>query len=399
MQPAVYFDIPMLPRKEIQTIIDTISQGYSDILIHWNIKLSTITLDDKQRKSLNDIFLRLIHNLRLFPNQSKEYHDKFLRLVKKSQPTLHPSLISFTLGIFEEILIGLFPRTSTGDWIGFRWIHSLVFSLLISYSNSSITTEDRSPDVTKESASFTTTEITPSDSFMDKIVQFDTLLLGAHSLEDVMRLTVHRIVEAIGYKRSALFWYSPITRTVEGTHAYHVDITDLRRIRSFEANIPGMTWMIRQNRPLYIQDACLYIPDHFIKHFHLQSLLVATLQVDQHQPVGFLLIDQGGKPFAPSTEELNLLEKLTSRVSVALRPKLYEYPTLSAHPPASPVLTHREQEILQMIAYGYSTRHIGETLHISEHTVAEHAQGILKKLNSKNRSEAVAKGLRLGLIH
>ncbi|SDW78685.1 GAF domain-containing protein [Marininema mesophilum] len=397
MQFPTLLDIPMLSRKEMQTIIDAVSRGYSDILVHWNIKLATLSIDNKEKSIVNEMFLTLINNLNLLPDNRNGYSDKFLRLVKKNHTTLQPRFVTFTLGVFEEILTGLLPRTTTEDWTGFRWIHSLVFSLLTSLLN--ITHPDNeTPSKNKITTTYPNSIINKTRSMLESIVKFDTLLLGAHSLEDVMRLTVHHLVEAIGYKRSALFWYSPITRTVEGTHSHQVDITELRRVRAFESNIPGIPWLIRQHRPLYVQDVSLHLPNHYIKQFRLQSLLIATLHVDQHQPVGFLLLDRDGDSFVSTTEEMDLLEQLSTRACIALRPKLYDYTSLSTHPPASPVLTHREQEILQMIAYGYSTRHIGETLHISEHTVAEHAQGTLKKLNSKNRPEAVAKGIRLGLI-
>lgn len=53
------------------------------------------------------------------------------------------------------------------------------------------------------------------------------------------------------------------------------------------------------------------------------------------------------------------------------------------------VLTKRECEVLQMLAYGMSNRVIGETLFISEKTVKNHTSSILQKLNVKDRTQAV----------
>jgi len=47
-----------------------------------------------------------------------------------------------------------------------------------------------------------------------------------------------------------------------------------------------------------------------------------------------------------------------------------------------------------MIADGHNTKDIASGLHISEHTVAEYVNTVLKKLKAKNRSEAVAIALR-----
>jgi len=53
------------------------------------------------------------------------------------------------------------------------------------------------------------------------------------------------------------------------------------------------------------------------------------------------------------------------------------------------LLTLRETEILDLIAEGCKNRTIAERLHISEHTVKYHIQNIFRKLNIKNRVEAV----------
>lgn len=53
------------------------------------------------------------------------------------------------------------------------------------------------------------------------------------------------------------------------------------------------------------------------------------------------------------------------------------------------LLTMREAEILDIIAEGCTNKTIANRLHISEHTVKYHIQNIFRKLNIKNRVEAV----------
>jgi DNA-binding NarL/FixJ family response regulator len=72
-------------------------------------------------------------------------------------------------------------------------------------------------------------------------------------------------------------------------------------------------------------------------------------------------------------------------------------------PRASPAgagesLTPREMEVLQMIAAGESNKRIAWRLSISEHTVKFHVASILSKLGASSRAEAVATGIRRGLI-
>jgi DNA-binding NarL/FixJ family response regulator len=61
-------------------------------------------------------------------------------------------------------------------------------------------------------------------------------------------------------------------------------------------------------------------------------------------------------------------------------------------------LTHRELEVLQLMARGSTNRQIAQQLGISEHTVKFHAAAILGKLGARSRAEAVARAIGLGWI-
>ena len=61
-------------------------------------------------------------------------------------------------------------------------------------------------------------------------------------------------------------------------------------------------------------------------------------------------------------------------------------------------LTHRELEVLQLMARGLTNRQIARRLEISEHTVKFHAAAILGKLTARSRAEAVARAIGLGWI-
>jgi len=60
-------------------------------------------------------------------------------------------------------------------------------------------------------------------------------------------------------------------------------------------------------------------------------------------------------------------------------------------------LTIREQEILRLVARGFSNSEIADELLVSENTVKSHVKNILGKLHMKNRSEAANYAGRLGL--
>lgn len=77
-------------------------------------------------------------------------------------------------------------------------------------------------------------------------------------------------------------------------------------------------------------------------------------------------------------------------------------PAASAAPAAlaelAEPLTPREREVLQRLASGLGNKQIADQLHISEHTVKFHVASILGKLGAATRTEAVALGIRQGLV-
>jgi DNA-binding NarL/FixJ family response regulator len=61
-------------------------------------------------------------------------------------------------------------------------------------------------------------------------------------------------------------------------------------------------------------------------------------------------------------------------------------------------LTGREIEVLQQVAVGNRNRDIAERLFISEETVKVHIKHIMDKLGANDRTQAVAIGIRRGII-
>ena len=65
---------------------------------------------------------------------------------------------------------------------------------------------------------------------------------------------------------------------------------------------------------------------------------------------------------------------------------------------ADGVLTGREVEVLRLLASGVANKNIAWQLGISEHTAKFHVASVLAKLQAASRAEAVAIGIRRGLI-
>ena len=56
---------------------------------------------------------------------------------------------------------------------------------------------------------------------------------------------------------------------------------------------------------------------------------------------------------------------------------------------ASYDLSAREEEIVRLLARGFSTRQISETLYISEYTVQRHLQNAFEKVGVRSRRELI----------
>jgi len=64
----------------------------------------------------------------------------------------------------------------------------------------------------------------------------------------------------------------------------------------------------------------------------------------------------------------------------------------------APALTPREVEILTLVGQGLTNKAIARRLGISVHTVKFHLEAMFLKLDATSRAEAIAKGLRGGVI-
>jgi two-component system response regulator DesR len=61
-------------------------------------------------------------------------------------------------------------------------------------------------------------------------------------------------------------------------------------------------------------------------------------------------------------------------------------------------LSERERAVLTLMASGSTNPEIGEALSLSKHTVKEHTSAVYRKLGVRNRTEAVQRAQRLGLL-
>jgi len=100
-----------------------------------------------------------------------------------------------------------------------------------------------------------------------------------------------------------------------------------------------------------------------------------------------------------------LRPRLASDPNIELVDRLEQAEAVLSLPPAQvdeavliEALTAREHDVLALVADGLPNRDIAARLAISDHTVKFHLASIFGKLGVSTRTEAVQRGLRLGVI-
>ena len=63
-----------------------------------------------------------------------------------------------------------------------------------------------------------------------------------------------------------------------------------------------------------------------------------------------------------------------------------------------PIISTREEEVLQLVADGLGTTEIADKLFISQKTVKNHLASIYEKLNARDRTQAVLMAVKMGIV-
>ncbi|MDT8446391.1 MAG: response regulator transcription factor [bacterium] len=93
------------------------------------------------------------------------------------------------------------------------------------------------------------------------------------------------------------------------------------------------------------------------------------------------------------TEKYYISEEMTGKVIEDF--VLQHIPQITE---VSDKLTNREKEVLRMIAEGFSTKKIAETLNLSSKTVGAHRENLMKKLDLHNVAQLTRYAIQKGLI-
>ena len=64
-----------------------------------------------------------------------------------------------------------------------------------------------------------------------------------------------------------------------------------------------------------------------------------------------------------------------------------------------PLLTAREQQVLEFIAQGLSAKEVAQEIEIAPRTVERHIENVRLKIRARNRTHMVTLAMDLGLLH
>jgi DNA-binding NarL/FixJ family response regulator len=102
-----------------------------------------------------------------------------------------------------------------------------------------------------------------------------------------------------------------------------------------------------------------------------------------------------------STEEVATAVRMAASGEGALSPQLATSMLAEVQRESTdqePAISPREEEVLQLVADGLSIPDVAKTLFISAKTVKNHLASIYEKLDARDRTQAVLRAVRMGII-
>ena len=142
-----------------------------------------------------------------------------------------------------------------------------------------------------------------------------------------------------------------------------------------------------------------------IRQIHVEKPDLPVIAVSSHSdyPLVMRVLKAGARAFILTDGGL---EELQRAVQASMEGRIYLSPGLEAtiarslgepSSTASEILTHREIEVLQLLAEGKSTKRVAETLSVSTKTVETHRLHIMAKLRLYSIAELTKYAIRQGI--
>jgi DNA-binding NarL/FixJ family response regulator len=138
---------------------------------------------------------------------------------------------------------------------------------------------------------------------------------------------------------------------------------------------------------------------------HLPEVGILILTAYDDEPYVMAVLQAGANGYVLKTANADELIQAVhdvhegkSALDPAITKKIMSNIFKSAETKIVDPLTDRELDVLRLAAKGFTNKAIGIQLHISDRTVQGHLAHIFAKLQANSRTEAVMRGMSLGLI-
>ncbi|PLR96366.1 LuxR C-terminal-related transcriptional regulator [Bacillus sp. T33-2] len=240
------------------------------------------------------------------------------------------------------------------------------------------------------------------NDWKDALILFDEWIMLARNFDEAVEKVVSGFVNYLPFQRAALFYYSETENGEQiglGVIGHKIDTKDIRNIRENLNNLPQIKKTMTRIQPMYVPSANSILPERFIQQFELKSLVIAPIySTSNNQVWGGVFLDQGeGKAFEVSQTILSVLTKFGQHAGEILSKYSSGMGSAWSSSPKT-MLTNREIDILRLMAEGKTIDEAADLLYLSKYTVRDYISFIIKKLGAQNRTQAIAKAIREGLI-
>lgn len=198
------------------------------------------------------------------------------------------------------------------------------------------------------------------------------------------------LIDLFSFKTASLFSYSELTRMVHGQ--FGINENRLYQIEDIHEQIdvfPPIRNILKDGKASTVHklEDFRQIPANYF--YGVYRFIVVPIQF-KTMTVGFITATNLDNLLQVDNEQLHLLDAYADFVS---KLSVNHQSNSDMHP-----LTRREHEVIRRVSWGESVKEIAEVLQISEYTVQDYVKSVIRKLNVKNRTEAVAQLIRKGII-
>ncbi|PWA13032.1 DNA-binding response regulator [Pueribacillus theae] len=311
-----------------------------------------------------------------------------------------------SLFALSELLLDLIPSES-GKTFPIPWEEKILLFCteetesqilpFITYTLQMFQTGERALKSTKE-----------EQLWKDSVILFNEWIMRSKTLNEALENITSGFVNYLPFKRCGLFSYSNTEQIGFGLYGHHLNTELIQKINEDINNLPIIKKSlqklqllgerIKKVHPIYMAEASGGLPIQYVQQFELKSIVIAPIYVpSESKLIGAAFLDQGpGQQFEVSRDTYTTLMKFGQSAGEILA----KFGAVNRKN-TSNGLTHlssREIEVLKLVAEGASTIEAADQLHLSEYTVRDYISTIMQKMNAKNRTEAIVKAIRSGII-